>query len=224
MSKTAPPAVLPFDAGADPIVVMRPSNIARSAFHIGSAALSLLLLRVVPHRGWLIAIAGSLALWAWSMEIGRRFSPALNARLVKVFSPIAHHHERHQTNSSTWYVTALTVLAIFAPMTAAELGVLVLGLADPAAGEIGRRFGRTRLRAGRSLEGSLSFLVVGTVTSFLWLTATGWAATPALWLATLAAASGALAELGSTRRFDDNLAIPLVVAATSTLVLGQLAL
>ncbi|MBK8938409.1 MAG: hypothetical protein IPM79_12380 [Polyangiaceae bacterium] len=224
MSKTAPPAVLPFDAGADPIVVMRPSNIARSAFHIGSAALSLLLLRVVPHRGWLIAIAGSLALWAWSMEIGRRFSPALNARLVKVFSPIAHHHERHQTNSSTWYVTALTVLAIFAPMTAAELGVLVLGLADPAAGEIGRRFGRTSPARG-SLPSRAAWA------SSWWGPSrpscgsprpAGPRRPPSGWPRSRPAAAPSPA--GSTRRFDDNLAIPLVVAATSTLVLGQLAL
>ncbi len=224
MSKAAIPAVLPFGQGADAVSVTRPSNVARSAFHIVAAVVSLLAIRLLPGREWLIGVAGSLAAWAWTMEIGRRFSPALNAQLVRFFSPIAHAHERHQTNSSTWYVTALTLLALFAPMTAAELGVLVLGLADPAAGEIGRRFGRTRLRAGRSLEGSLGFLIVGSLASFVWLLASGAAATPALWIALLAAGSGALAELASTRRFDDNLAIPLVVAATTTLALGQIAL
>lgn len=222
MSKVAIPTALPFDAGPGPLTVARPSNLARSGFHVAAAALSLLLLRTVPSRTWLIAIAGSLALWAWSMEIGRRFSPSLNAKLVRAFSPIAHVHERHQTNSSTWYVTALTLLATFAPLPAAELGVLVLGVADPAAGELGRRFGRTRLRAGRSLEGSLGFLAVGTLASLLWLTTSGWATTPALLLAAIASAGGALAELGSTRRFDDNFTIPLVVAGTATLVLAQI--
>jgi dolichol kinase len=224
VSKTATPLVLPFGEGADTVSLVRPSNVARSAFHVGAAIVSLLLIRFLPSRGWLVATAGSFALWAWSMEIGRRFSPALNGKLVRFFSPIAHAHERHQTNSSTWYVTALTLLAAFAPMTAAELGVLVLGLADPAAGEIGRRWGRTRIRSGRSLEGTLGFVFVGTVAAFVWLLAAGRNPVAALWVASIAGVSGALAELASTRRFDDNFAIPLVTAASVTIALSQLTL
>jgi len=228
VSKTATPVVLPFGApsaeGAEAVPVVRPSNIARSAFHVGAAIVSLLLIRYLPSRGWLVATAGSFALWAWSMEIGRRFSPALNAKLVRFFSPIAHAHERHQTNSSTWYVTALTLLAAFAPMTAAELGVLVLGLADPAAGEIGRRWGRTRIRSGRSLEGTLGFVFVGVVAAFVWLLLAGKNPGPALWVAAIAGVSGALAELASTRRFDDNFAIPLVTAAAVSIALTQITL
>lgn len=222
MSKTASPLVLPFGEGAEAIPFERPKNLARSGFHVAAAIVSLALLRFVPTRTWLVAIAGSFALWAWSMEIGRRLSPALNAKLVRFFSPIAHAHERHQTNSSTWYMTALTLLAAFAPQAAAELGVLVLGLADPAAGAIGRRWGRTRIRAGRTVEGTLGFVLVGMAASFLWLIASGFGHSSALLLAAVAGVSGALAELTATRRFDDNFAIPLVTAASVAIALGQL--
>ncbi|MBL8744676.1 MAG: hypothetical protein JNK04_26385 [Myxococcales bacterium] len=214
--------VLPFGEGAERVPFERPKNLARSAFHVSAAIVSLVLLRVVPSRTWLVAIAGSFALWAWSMEIGRRFSPALNAKLVRFFSPIAHAHERHQTNSSTWYMTALTLLAAFAPQAAAELGVLVLGFGDPAAGAIGRRWGRTRIRAGRTVEGTLGFVLVGALASFTWLSVTGFDAQRALVLSAVAGVSGALAELTSTRRFDDNFAIPLVTAASVAIALGQL--
>jgi dolichol kinase len=223
VSKTATPLVLPFGEGAESTPFERPKNLKRSAFHVGAALVSLALLQLVPNRTWLVAIAGSFAAWAWSMEIGRRLSPALNAKLVRFFSPIAHAHERHQTNSSTWYMTALTLLAAFAPQAAAELGVLVLGFADPAAGAIGRRWGRIRIRAGRTVEGTLGFVLVGALVSFLWLLATGFASSHALVLAAVAGVSGALAELTSTRRFDDNFAIPLVTAASVAIALSQLA-
>ena len=62
--------------------------------------------------------------------------------------PIAHPHERYVVNSATWYATSLTLLAVaFEPM-AQSIGVIVLGLADPAAGIVGRRFGTRKLREG----------------------------------------------------------------------------
>lgn len=213
MSNAIDPLSLPFAEGAEATPVARPTNVARSLFHVGSGFLSLTLIRLLPGRGWLLAIAGAIALWAWSMEFGRRRSPTLNARLMRAFGPVAHAHERHHTNSSTWYVTALALMAAFAPLRAAELAVLVLGLADPAAGLIGRRFGRTRLTANRSLEGSLAFVVVGFAASFAWLVATGASAPSALWVALVAGLSGAVAELASSRRFDDNFSIPVSVAA-----------
>lgn len=207
------PLSLPFAEGAEATPITRPTNVVRSLFHVGSGFLSLALIRLLPGRGWLLAIAGAFALWAWSMEFGRRRSPALNARLMRAFGPVAHAHERHHTNSSTWYVTALALMAAFTPLRAAELAVLVLGLADPAAGLIGRRFGRTRLTANRSLEGSLAFVVVGFAASFAWLVATGANAQSALWVALIAGVSGAVAEVASSRHFDDNFSIPVSVAA-----------
>ncbi len=218
MSKVDLPAALPFeDALSTPI--SRPTNLARTGLHVTAGALSLALIRLLPGRGWLFAVAAAFAAWAWSMEFGRRRSPVLNAKLMRFFGPVAHLHERHQTNSSTWYVTALALLAALAPLRAAELGVLVLGIADPAAGAVGRRFGRVRIGAERTLEGSLAFFVVGGLGAFAWLVATGAAPASAVWLAVIAATSGAIAEVVSSRRFDDNFAIPVSVAAVVASVL-----
>ena len=191
----------------------RPTNYTRSLFHVGSAALALVLLRLLPGRSWIIAASAAFALSGWTMEITRRRSPEVNRRLMALFAPVAHPHERHGVNSSTYYVTALLLISLFAPLRACEVGVVVLGLADPAAGIIGRRFGRTRLRANRSLEGTLGFVVVGA------LAAAGWLALvhplPVATLALLAAVggvAGALTELLSTR-LDDNFTIPVAVAA-----------
>jgi dolichol kinase len=201
------------DLVAPPI---RATNYARSTFHVGSALLALALLTWLPGRAWVVAVSACFALAGWTMEIARRRSPAANERLMALFAPVAHPHERHGINSSTWYVTALLLLGLFAPLRAAELGIVVLGLADPAAGLIGRRFGRTRLRANRSLEGTVGFVAVGALAAGAWLHLGHGVALPAAaTLAVVAGVAGALTELWSTR-LDDNFTIPVVVAAAVT--------
>lgn len=206
-------AELPFQEGASATPLSRPENLARSAFHVSAGLVSLTLIRLLPSRGWLIAAAGAFALFAWTAETIRRRSPSANAKLMRFFGPVAHPHERHHTNSSTWYVTALTLLATLAPLPAAELAVLVLGFADPAAGAVGRRFGRTKIAEGRTLEGSVAFVVVGGAVSLVWLSITGVPLVRALVLGVVAGIAGALAEIASSKRFDDNFTIPVAVAA-----------
>lgn len=192
----------------------RPVNVARSLFHVTSGIVALAMLRLLPGRAWIVGVAAAVAAAGWTMEAARRRSRA-NVLLMRLFAPVAHPHERHRVNSSTWYVTALLALAIFAPLRAAEIGILVLALADPAAGIVGRRFGRTRLLAGRSLEGSLAFLAVGAAAAFAWLSWLSALPRPAaIVLAVAGAAAGALAELASTR-LDDNFTVPVAAAAAA---------
>lgn len=194
---------------------IRAANLTRSLFHVASGLGALSLVRLLPGRGWLVAVSAAFAVSGWTMEIARRRSRAVNDLLMRLFAPVAHPHERHRVNSSTWYCTALLALSLLAPLRSAEIGVLVLALADPAAGLIGRRFGRTRLRGARSLEGSLGFLAVGTLVAATWLIlGSGLAVRPALFIAAVAATVGALVELFSTR-LDDNLTIPLSVTAAA---------
>jgi dolichol kinase len=156
------------------------------------------------------------------MEASRRFSPQVNERLMKFFGKVAHAHERHRVNSSTWYGTALLILALWSTPAVAAIAVMVLGIGDPIAALIGRRFGRTRLRAGRSLEGSLGFLLSASVIAFAIASVLlpGTIGSHVL-VAVVAGLSGAVAEIFSTR-LDDNLTIPLAVAASVSVALALL--
>jgi dolichol kinase len=203
---------------------MRPQNNARSVFHVGSALFALACLHWLPGRPWIIGVSVAAALAGWTMETIRHLSPAANAKLMAFWGPVAHPHEHNGINSATWYCTALVVLSLFAPLRAAEVGVVVLGLADPAAGLIGRRFGRIRLRANRSLEGSLGFLFVGALAAAGWLALVHAAPFSVIVvLASVGGLAGALTELGSTR-LDDNFTIPVSVAAAVTVAQSFVAL
>ena len=99
--------------------------------------------------------------------------------------------------------------------------VAVLGLGDPVAGLVGRRWGRVKLVNNRSLQGTLTFVVVGTLAAraAMLLVPTS-IASGTLWLTTLGAAiAGGLAELLS-RRIDDNLSIPVITATAAAALLA----
>lgn len=197
---------------------LRPSNVPRIVFHVASGAVAFALIQVLEPFA-LRLTAGAFATSALVLESTRRRWPAWNEVLMRLFAPVAHPHEYHRMNSATWYALALAILSVLAPPTIASLAVGVLAIADPVAGLVGRRFGRTPLRAGRSLEGSLAFLASGTLVAAAvlvgWFPGLGWPAVAAL--SVTAGASGALAELW-TRHFDDNFMIPLAVAAATSLV------
>lgn len=195
---------------------VRPTNHVRSLWHVGSGLAVLGLIQLLPERGWLVAVSSAFAAAAWSMEIARRVSERVNERLMWLFQFVAHPHERYRVNSSSWYVTALLLLALFGTRLSQSLAIVVLAVADPAAALIGRRFGRTRLRDGRSLEGTLAFFAAGALSSL----AVMWALGPAslssrLVLAAVAGMAGAVTELFSSR-MDDNFTIPVAVAAAVT--------
>ncbi len=193
---------------------LRPRNIRRSVFHVLSGVTCLLLIQhLMPRWQWAV-VPSACALIAWSLEIARRRWPAVNQKLMAALGGIAHVHEAARINSSTWYVTALAVLGLCASPLAASLALIVLAVADPVAGEIGRRFGKIKINAGRTLEGSLAFLVSGCVAAWLvtLLYFPELAFTMRLAVCLAGASAGAVAEALSTR-VDDNFLVPLATAA-----------
>ncbi len=193
----------------------RPMNRARMIMHVLMGSTSALLTVVLP-RGWLVALPLVFVVFAWTSEFSRVRSPAVNARLMKFFGPVAHAHEWHRVNSSTWFVTGLLLIAAVFPRPACAVAVMALAVGDPAASLVGRRFGRTRLRSGRSVEGTLAFAVVATVASAV-LLRLGFHMRPsmALALGAVAGITGAITEV-SSERLDDNFSIPVTVAAVVT--------
>jgi dolichol kinase len=193
----------------------RPRNLVRNAYHVANALFVVFLVeRVLPDDlRARIGVAGAAAAAAWGMELSRRWSPRVNGWLMALFAPVAHAHEAHRINSATWYTTAVLVLAVAFRVETGAAALLVLGFGDPAAALVGRRFGRVRLANGRSLEGSLAFVVAGFVGAFWGLSVFHPAPPDALVVkALVAVGAGALAEL-FVRGVDDNLAVPIAAAS-----------
>lgn len=189
---------------------LRPTNISRSVFHVGSALGALAIVTLLPQ--WVPLAASVFFASAVLMEGSRRISPAANRLLMRAFSKVAHPHEAHHINSASWYATALLILAFSAPPAVSAVAVTVLGFGDPLAALVGRRIGRIRLVHGRSLEGSLAFVLFGGAAAALMLMSLhAGAFEHPLRVAFMAALFGGVAELFS-KRLDDNLTVPLAAA------------
>lgn len=202
---------------------LRPTNYARNVFHITTAACVVALLMVLNDPPLVLGVAVAFAIAAWTTELSRRLSPRINGLVMKLFNPVAHPHEVQRVNSATWYTTALVLLAATQSTLLCVTGVVVLGIGDPIAALVGRRFGRIKLLHGRSLEGTLAFALSATVATFIafMVFQSSLGIGMALGLAAAASISGALAELFSLR-IDDNFSIPLSAAAGVALVTSLL--
>lgn len=202
----------------------RPANHARMIFHVCFGLTAATMTYVLPSRTWLVGIPLVFAIFAWTSEITRTRSEKINNALMRFFGPVAHAHEWHRVNSATWFTTGLVLIALLFPKPACALAVLTLGLGDPFAALIGRRFGRTRLSTGRSLEGTMAFFTMAFIAGFFTLRLLHpYSFTDVLSLSLTAASVGALTELYS-ERLDDNFSIPVAVAGTVSVVMWALGL
>jgi dolichol kinase len=189
---------------------LRPKNYARTAFHVLAAVLSIVVLELSPSWNIVIAIAWGGAIAGWTMELSRRFSKNANRAMMWFFGPVAHPHEAREINSASWYALSLALLASTREIVPCVLALVVLGVGDPAAAFIGRRWGRLRWVNERSVEGTLTLVVASVAVGVpLIVLAHGIALGPAFAISSAAAVLGAFAELYS-RKIDDNLSVPVM--------------
>ncbi len=110
------------------------------------------------------------------------------------------------------FASACLTLALF-PREIAACGMAVMLLGDTAAALVGRRFGRTRIINGKSLEGVIAFLIAGYAGCALFLLISGMP--PVFYLAgAIGIFPAAAAELFEKQlRLDDNFTIPVITGA-----------
>jgi len=200
------------------MVHLKPVNYWRNVFHVmmGLSAVGAAEFVFTWQQCGFIMIA--LTAIVATLESLRRFLPGLNRFLVqKLFGPVSRPRELYRMNGASWFVFATTLLVLFFPKWCAELGVLVLAVADPAATLAGKAWGRHKLYRQKSIVGTVAFFLTalaGTVLFGQWAPETSWPVL--LGLAGSVALIGTAGELFSDR-LDDNFTIPLLCAGVATL-------
>jgi len=207
---SAPRSPTPADPGLD-VLVARTAGPQpwRKVFHAFNAtAVAVAVVTLEPSDALLLGALGGIAVVLLIADLFRLRNDQANRLFFRTFAALASPREARGIASSTWYAIGLLAAFAFFPREIGVSSVLVLGLADPLAGYVGRRFGRRPLLGG-TLEGTLTFVVVAAVILM--------ARHPAP-VALLAAALSALAERRSWP-LDDNLAVPLTCGAALTALL-----
>ncbi|MBR6204495.1 MAG: hypothetical protein IKQ60_05515 [Candidatus Methanomethylophilaceae archaeon] len=131
-----------------------------------------------------------------------------------------------------FYAVTITILVLLCPdhWTAASIGVVAMTYGDGFGSVIGRRFGKHRIREGKSLEGSLGVLAttflaaMAVVLLFGYLASIGWypagaynGSVPAPVACLVAGGVAAAVEAACSGSYD-NLAVPLSVTLAMVLL------
>ena len=199
---------------------VRPDNKLRSVVHMAIGLGVALAYETVLTPALASGLALAWAGWAWGLEGARRASPAVNALCMRAFGPIAREHERKHVNSATWFGTGILIASVLWSPLPGIMALLAASVGDPAAGFVGRRWGRTRLYLGRSLEGSVAFAVVTFLVGapWAWVFHQDQGLAACLVAPVVAGVAGAIVEhLSST--VDDNLAILIASGGAATFAL-----
>ena len=200
---------------------LRPTNYARNLYHVANGLLGVALYEWVfsgqSQTAWCLV---AMLIFYVALDQARRYSPRFNRILFdSVFGAITRPRERYETPSGIWYVVGLLGAVLLASQTHAQVAVIALAVGDPAASIVGKRWGRWKLYKDRSVIGTSAFIGTTVIVATLFMVfVKGLAPTTALQIALIAGIAGAAIELTSTDRLDDNLLIPIGVAAVLTLL------
>ncbi|MGD2047526.1 MAG: hypothetical protein PVJ80_09805 [Gemmatimonadota bacterium] len=178
----------------------------RKLFHATNGVLIVAALTLVdPSERTTVLVLGVVTAALLAFDVVRLTAPRVNEVFFRLFQSLASPREMRGVASSTWYALGILVCALLFERAEVVTGVLVLGLADPAAAYVGRRWGK-RPFLGGTVEGTVVFFVT---------CATIIALRHGVWVALPTALVACLAERRSWP-LDDNFTIPLVCAGMIT--------
>lgn len=193
---------------------LKPVNYVRNIFHAFNGLTCVLLYQFLLTREMALGLTGGFLAVFGILELTRRFSARWNNFLVdKVFGMISRPHERSRTNGSTYFALAMFIIVLFFDKPIAQLSILILGFADPAASVFGKLWGRRKLFRDKSFVGTGTFFAVAFSATiiFLSLAVPAFSFSYALIVAGVVSLFATATELFSTR-VDDNFTIPMACA------------
>lgn len=162
---------------------------------------------------------GIMAAVVLAVDLLRRHNPPVTRLFRHFFGSLLREHEKMKPTGAFYVSLAafLAALLFSKPVAVTALGIMLVS--DSMAALVGKRWGKTPLIAGKSLEGSLAFFI-----SALAIAATMAGMTDQGSVFFVAGCFGALAatlaELYSARlKIDDNLITVLAAGAAMEIVL-----
>jgi len=205
--------------GGAPSATRHDLQLGRRLFHLVNGVTIATAYAVLFTHEQVVHVFGTIACVVYIADRVRIAYPEMIAqRAAWVNHFFLRAEEQMREAAMTPFAIAVLLTIITLPKSAALVAIYTLGIADPLAAVIGIRFGRRRITANRSLEGSAAFFVATCA-----IAATVLSNGSALPVSTIAAASamiGAIAALCEIIpvRVDDNLTIPLFVGFATWVV------
>lgn len=193
-------------------------EILRKGVHFGSLIIPAAAI-FIPRMQMVFALA-ALALGMLVVDIVRSRNKVFRRFFLGLFGKVLRgkEHEGGMTASTVLMASAALTILLFRTEIAVS-ALVFLSVGDTFAALIGKKFGKTVLVSGRTLEGSLSAFLSCLLMSLPLLqisSARGWALSPtALAVGALAATLAELFEIP----LDDNLRIPMLAGLVMEVII-----
>lgn len=174
-----------------------------------------------------IYILGFCACLVYILEQIRINYPELAGNIKIINKYLFRAEEQLRESAGVPFVMGLLLTLISFPKVVALVAIYTLAISDPLSAIVGIRYGKTKLLANKSLEGSLAFFVSSFCISFLvffwWTSFLKIMISSVLFLSFLVALFCTLFEI-LPLRLDDNLTIPLFTATITLLFCSLLSI
>jgi len=194
-----------------PTASRRDLQLGRRLVHLANGLAVATAYAVLFTQAQVVRLFGITACLVYILDRVRIHYPELLRRVPWVNERFFRAEEQLRESAMTPYAIAILLTILTFPKPIALIAIYTLAIADPLSAVVGIRWGRRRIVPGKTVEGSLAFLVATAAVVYAVLT---WATpTPlatrievSLIIAFFAAACESL-----PLRIDDNLTIPLAV-------------
>lgn len=188
-------------------------EVRRKAIHLASAALPIFY--SFTNQVATFAVLAILLVIAIAMEAIRFGHAEGRGWIRRSFGSLFRSEESATLTGATYVILANLLAVSLFPKPIAVAALLFLSISDALASLVGRKYGHTRL-FGKSLAGSLAFLLSALAIGLLVFPHQPW---PALVGALTATVVEALPLRLGPLRVDDNFSIPLAAGGAMWLVL-----
>ncbi|MCC6763639.1 MAG: hypothetical protein IT293_03170 [Deltaproteobacteria bacterium] len=209
----APASALPVPVAAStaPSATRTDLQLGRRLVHCANGCAIATAYALIFTHQQIVHTFGSIACLVYVLDRVRIHYPELVARAPWINRLLFRAEEEFKESAMTPYAIAILLTLLTFPKTVALVAIYTLAIADPLSALVGITWGRHRVVAGKSLEGSGAFFAA---TALIAGAALHVVLAPAAW--TLVGAAFAIGLAGALfemlpLRLDDNLTIPLFV-------------
>jgi dolichol kinase len=201
----------PSSAASTPWATRKDLQLGRRLVHLANGSAIATAYALLFTHQQIVHVFGAIACLVYILDRVRIHYPELLERVPRINTLFFRAEEQFKESAMTPYAIAILLTLLTFPKTLALIAIYTLAIADPASALVGITWGRHRIVAGKSLEGSTAFLVATAVIVAVVLRVTTVVTAGPIVLAAigigLLAASFEMLPL----RLDDNLTIPLFV-------------
>ncbi|MFQ5532501.1 MAG: diacylglycerol/polyprenol kinase family protein [Candidatus Methylomirabilales bacterium] len=180
---------------------------ARKLVHLTGALVPLVYVFLNLTKQQALLVLGIFTLPFVGADILRLWRPAVNRWFLRWFHVAMRPGEENRVTGATYYLLACWLTILLFERTVAAAALLILACGDTAASIVGQAIGGYRLRQGKTLSGTLAFLIAAFVVSLPFFPPT---------IALGAAFVGAVTEFLPIP-LDDNMTVPLAAGISLTL-------